>query len=69
MIHTNNKKSITLIKNHVHHNKTKHIDVQHHYVKTVVVAGKMLFMYYSTMNMWVNIFTKCLFGPKHLLLC
>jgi hypothetical protein len=67
MIHIDSQGNITLIKNHVHHNKTKHIDIQHHYVRNVVVARKMLFVYYSIMNMWAYILTKCLLGPKHLL--
>jgi hypothetical protein len=50
MIHIDSQGSITLINNHVHHNKIKHVDIQHHYVKNVIVAGKMLFVYYSTMS-------------------
>jgi hypothetical protein len=32
-----NQGNITLIKNPIHHNRTKHIDICHHYVKEMVV--------------------------------
>jgi len=67
VIHTNSQGSITLIKNLVHHNITKHIDIQHHYVRDVVVVREVLFVYCSTMNMWDDILTKGLLSPKHLL--
>jgi hypothetical protein len=55
------------MKNLVHHNIRKQIDIQHHYVRDVVVVGEVLFVYCSTINMWDDILTKGLPSPKQLL--
>jgi hypothetical protein len=41
---TYNPRSLILIKNHVHHNLTKHIDIQQHYVRDIVVAKEIDFL-------------------------
>lgn len=50
-------------KNLVFHNKTKHIDVQYHFVRNLVQQGVLEIMYCDTKEQDANIFTKAL--PKH----
>jgi hypothetical protein len=41
---TYNPRSLIQIKTHVHHNMTKHIDIQQHYVRDMVVAKEIDFL-------------------------
>ncbi len=65
MIIIDNQGSITLIKNPLHHNKTKHIDIWHHYIRKVVVVGEIEFKYCNTIDMSTYLFTKPLLVVKH----
>ncbi len=58
MILIDNQGSIAFFKNHVHHNKTKHIDIRHHYVREMVIASKIEFEYCNTFDMSTDLFTK-----------
>jgi hypothetical protein len=42
---TKNKGNITDMKNPIHHKSTKHIDIQHKYVKEMVIANEVVFEY------------------------
>lgn len=64
-ISANNKGNLALIKNLVHHRKTKHINIHHHYVHDTMVACKIKFEYCPLTNMSVDILTKPLLGSKH----
>lgn len=44
IIHTYIQGNLIVIKNHIHHNRTKHIDIQHHYVRDMVVAKEVKFL-------------------------
>lgn len=43
------------IKNLIHHKKTKHIDIQHHYKRYMVVVKEMQF-WYSSQSSYAMIF-------------
>ena len=53
-----NKGSHDLIKNPEHHSRTKHIDVQYHYIREVVEDGTATIKYVPTKEMVADIFTK-----------
>jgi hypothetical protein len=65
-IFANNQASITFIKTLVHHNKTKHIDIRHHYVKKKVIGKKIAYEYCATSDVSTYLLTKGLHGPKHI---
>jgi methyl coenzyme M reductase subunit D len=50
------------MKNPMQHARTKHIDVQHHFVRKRVENGEVTFEYYSTEDMVANVLMKAL--PK-----
>jgi len=49
--------SLALLKSPVHHLRTKHIDVQFHFVREHIASNEVLFDYCSTKEMAANIFT------------
>jgi hypothetical protein len=65
MIIIDNQGSIILIKNPIHYNRTKHIDIRHHCIRKVVVACEIEFKYYNIVDMSTHIFTKPLLVVKH----
>ncbi len=60
VIQCNNQGAISLIKNLVHHARTKHIDLQHHFVRERVENGEIQFEYCPTEHMVANVLTKAL---------
>jgi hypothetical protein len=53
------------MKNHVHHKRTKHIDIQHNYVREMVAANEVAFEYCLMSDMAAYALTKLVPGPKH----
>jgi hypothetical protein len=53
-----------LAKNPVHHARTKHIDIQYHFVREKVESGDVQLMYMSTEDMIADALTKPLPRPK-----
>jgi hypothetical protein len=47
------------------HVQTKHIDVQHHFVREQVENGEVTFEYCSTEKMVVDVLTKALPKKRH----
>jgi hypothetical protein len=45
--------------------KTKHINIQHHYVKEMVNANEVSFQYCPMSNMGANALTKNFLTPNH----
>jgi hypothetical protein len=58
-----NQSALALIKNPVHHQRTKHIDIIHHAVRERVVRGEVMFEYCPTQDMLADVFTKGLPAP------
>jgi len=52
------QRSISLIKNPIHHNWLKHINIRHHYVRELVHASEITFEYCSTNEMSANMLMK-----------
>ena len=57
-----NQDAIALAKNPVGHKRTKHIDIQYHFIREAVQAGIIGLTYYPSKDMVADIFTKPL--PK-----
>jgi hypothetical protein len=64
-IHSDSQGSIALIKNPVHHARTKHIDIQHHFVREKCESEEVEFIYCSTAEMAADVLTKGLLRVKH----
>lgn len=63
ILHVDNQSALQLAKNAVYHNRTKHIDVKHHFVREALEADLLELKYISTKNMTADIFTKPLARP------
>jgi len=46
------------MKNPIHRKSTKHIDIQHHYVREMVIANEVAFEYCLMLDMVANALTK-----------
>jgi hypothetical protein len=53
------------MKNPVHHKRTKHIDIQHHYVREMVATNEVAFEYCPTLDMAADALSKPVPGLKH----
>ena len=54
-----------LMRNPVHHARSKHIDIRHHYVREVFEKGDLEVEYITTTEMVADVLTKALLGPSH----
>ena len=59
-----NKSAIDLIKNSVHHQRSKHIDVRHYFVRERQEAGEIDIKQISTDNQLADPLTKPLPNPR-----
>jgi hypothetical protein len=59
-IQQDNTGSIELTKNNKHHQRTKHIDIRHHFIKDLVLSDALRVIFCSTKDMLADIFTKSL---------
>jgi hypothetical protein len=53
------------MKNLIHHKSTKHIDIQHNYVREMVIANEVVFEYCLMLDMVADVLTKLVPRPKH----
>lgn len=63
-IKCHNKSCLAIAKNHVLHNRTKHIGVKFHFIRELVNDGIIQLDYCNTEEQIVDIFTKCLDAKK-----
>jgi len=64
-----NQGSIALCKNPGNHNRTKHIDIRHHFIRERVRDNWFDLKYCRTEDMLADIFTKALPGPRFAEIC
>ncbi|KAG5317706.1 COPIA protein, partial [Pseudoatta argentina] len=64
-LYSDNIGAVKLAENPVFHNRSKHIDVRHHFVRGIVDNGEIELSYKSTEDMVADILTKGLPGSKH----
>ena len=57
-IKCDNTSAINVSKNHVHHSRTKHIDVRHHFLRDHVEKGNVVLNHVCTQDQVADIFTK-----------
>ena len=57
-IYYDNTSAINLSKNHVHHSRTKHIDIRHHFLRDHVIKGDIVLEFISTDKQLADILTK-----------
>lgn len=60
VLNIDNKSTIALSKNPVHHDSSKHVDIMYHYIRECVEEGKIDVKYVSTGNQLADILTKSL---------
>jgi hypothetical protein len=63
-IYADNQSSISLTKNAEHHSRTKHIDIQYHFVRDAVVDEQIKPVFCSTGEQVADINTKALPATK-----
>jgi c-di-AMP phosphodiesterase-like protein len=54
----NNQKNISLVKNSLYHNESKHIDIGHHYVRELVQVTEIMLKYCNTYEMSIGLCMK-----------
>jgi hypothetical protein len=57
-LYEDNKGAICLAKNDVYHERTKHIDVRHHFIRECVAKKQIVIDYRSSKTMVADILTK-----------
>ena len=62
-IYCDNKAAISIAHNPVHHDRTKHVEVDRHFIKEKVDEGTISVNYVSTCEQTADILTKALFKP------
>ena len=60
-----NQSSLSIAKNPIHHSRTKHIDIQHHFIRDKVESKEVELIYMSTDEMIGDILTKPLPRVKY----
>ncbi len=65
VIHSDSQGAIALSKNPEHHKRTKHIDIQHHYVREQVSTGSVVLPHIGTEMMVADVLTKPLPADRH----
>lgn len=64
-IFNDNQGAGMLSKNPIFHNRTKHMDVRHHFVRQNVIENVIEVKYLPTEEMPADVLTKCLAKPNH----
>jgi len=68
VIYSDSQGSIALAKNPEHHDRTKHIDIQYHFIRHQVTVGTVALQYISTEDMVADVLTKPLSKERHRML-
>jgi len=63
VVYEDNQPAIALTNNPVHHGRTKHIDIKHHFVRSRVESQEIRVEYVPTDEMVADVLTKPLSGP------
>lgn len=53
-----NVSTINLVKNHIAHGRSKHVEMMFHYLRDQVSEGRMKFVHYKSENQVVDLLTK-----------
>ncbi|XP_053958679.1 uncharacterized protein LOC128863506 [Anastrepha ludens] len=66
IIYNDNQGAGKLSKNPIFHNRTKHVDIRHHFVREAVERKDIIIKYVSTEEMPADVLTKRLSATKHI---
>ena len=69
IIFEDNQGCIALAKNPVKHERTKHIDIRHHFIREKVESNEIDIQYLETADMVADILTKAMTKDRHIKLC
>ena len=58
ILYCDNQAAIAISKNDIHHDRTKHIDIRHHYIRDEVKNKRLIIEWVSTKNQLADILTK-----------
>ena len=58
MIYGDNQGAIALTKNPINHQRSKHIDVRYHFIRTEVCSGRVVIEFCPTIEMVADLVTK-----------
>lgn len=64
-LYNDNRGAGLLAENHMFHQRTKHIDIRHHFIRDVLRDGDIKLEYMPTEEMPADVLTTALTGPKH----
>jgi hypothetical protein len=64
-VHEDNEGAVKLANNPMASNRTKHIDIKHHYIRELVDAKRVAVVSVGTADMLADGLTKALPEPKH----
>jgi hypothetical protein len=64
MLYTDSQSAIALTKNPEHHARTKHVDIQYHFVRESYQNGLVVLKYINTTNQLANSLTKVISPSK-----
>jgi len=64
-LNVDNQGAINYSNNAINHGRTKHIDIQHHFIHEKLISNEMQLQYCAMDDNLANIFTKSLPKPKH----
>jgi hypothetical protein len=65
LIHGDNQGAIALSRSSVFHNRSKHIDIQYHFIRSMLSDGIISIDYLPTISMLADILTKSLAPARH----
>ena len=63
VIYEDNVAAEKLCKNNVHHARTKHIDIKHHFIREIVQQGQIEIKHLASSEMLADLLTKALAFP------
>ena len=64
-----NQAALHIASNPVFHERTKHIEVDYHFIREKIASGCMTISFVNSSNQLANIFTKSLRGPRIQFIC
>lgn len=67
-IRCDNKFEIAIVKNPMHHGRTKHVDIKFHFIRNLVANGTVTVKHYSIEDQHADLLTKPLSIQKHIML-
>ena len=65
ILNVDNQGAIDYSINVINHSRTKHIDIQHHFICEKLISNKIKIQYCATKDNLANLFMKALPKPRH----